>query len=526
MATVYLARTVGPGGFAAEVALKLTHTHLRETPGFALDLLEEAKLVSRIRHHNVVPVIDVGEDPRGIYLVMEYVEGDSLAGIFRKEPAIPLPIAGRFILDALAGLHAAHELRGEDGQLVGVVHRDFTPHNILVGIDGVARLADFGIAKAATRLGHTRVGMVKGKIAYMPPEQAKGQPLDRRCDVWAAGVVAWEMFGGQRLYGDDEDIAILLKVATQPPPPLSSVAPKVPQALSDAVAQALTMDCDQRCPTAAELARLLGNALRGSVGVADPSEAAEWMLRLVWPRVSERRMQAAEIRARRDSTSGTSVERAAVSGSTSRAALTGPTAPTALSEPTALLPTRVVTGESETRFTDGVSVVTQRATGPLGLTRQRVGLVALAIALLAVVVVWSLTPQERSAPRTVEPTSMVVPVVELSSTASGAPAAPSFRLRIHSSAPLAVLRVGGRDTGVMRGATDLTMDLDDISDPSVAVNLDAVSTDGRHAAILVAPGAREATITFPQASPPAVRPPPAHAASHAAPLASSPYHYN
>src|SRR5580704_13773364 len=189
MATVYLARTVGPGGFTTEVALKLTHAHLRENPEFSHDLLEEAKLVARIRHHNVVPVIDVGEDPRGIYLVMEYVEGDSLAGLFKRAGStrpIPLAIAARFMLDALEGLHAAHELRDEAGQLLGLVHRDFTPHNILIGTDGVARLADFGIAKAATRLGNTRMGMVKGKIAYMPPEQAKGLTLDRRCDVWAA----------------------------------------------------------------------------------------------------------------------------------------------------------------------------------------------------------------------------------------------------------------------------------------------------------------------------------------------------
>jgi serine/threonine-protein kinase len=504
MATVYLARAAGPGGFAAEVALKLTHAHLRETPGFAFDLLEEAKLVSRIRHHNVVPVIDVGEDPRGIYLVMEYVEGDSLAGIFRIEPSMPLPIAGRFILDALAGLHAAHELRDEDGQLVGVVHRDFTPHNILVGIDGVARLADFGIAKAATRLGHTRVGMVKGKIAYMPPEQAKGQPLDRRCDVWAAGVVAWELFSGQRLYSeDDDDVATLLKVATVTPPTLSSVAPHVPAALSDAVAYALTMDREQRCPSAAELAWLVSNALRSSVGVAEPTEAAEWMKRLVWPRVSERRMRVAEMRALRDRTS---TERAA-----------------APPEPTALLPTRVVADQAETRFTDGVSVVAQPGNRSLALTRQRVGIAALALAVaFSVVVVWRLTPGDVSASKGGQSTSTEAALPAPSSTATGAPSAPTSRLRLHSGAPLATLRVDGRDAPVVRGATDVTLDLD-VTDPGAAVTIDAVSTDGRHAAILVAPDAREVTLAFPAAAA-GVRPPPTHAPSHTAPLSPNPYH--
>ncbi|HEY6459439.1 MAG TPA: serine/threonine-protein kinase, partial [Polyangiaceae bacterium] len=225
MATVYLARAVGTGGFSTEVALKLTHAHLRTSTEFTNDLVEEAKLASRIRHRNVVAIIDVGDDPQGVYLAMEYVEGDTLAGIFRAKPRIPQPLGVRILLDSLAGLHAAHELRDEGGQLVGLVHRDFTPQNILVGIDGVARLADFGIAKAATRLGHTRTGIVKGKIPYMAPEQAHGVVLDRRCDVWAAGIVAWELFAERRLYRNDDDVSTLLRVATERPPLLRTVVP-------------------------------------------------------------------------------------------------------------------------------------------------------------------------------------------------------------------------------------------------------------------------------------------------------------
>src|ERR1700722_6743241 len=185
MATVYLATTRGPMGFEAEVALKLTHPHLHESTEFSADLLEEAKLAVRIRHLNVAAVLDADVDPHGVYLVMEYVEGDTLAGLMKATPLMPKPMALRVLVDALAGLHAAHELAGEDGKLLGLVHRDFTPQNIGGGTGGVARLTDFGIAKAATRLGHTRTGFVKGKIGYMAPEQAKGAPLDRRSAVWA-----------------------------------------------------------------------------------------------------------------------------------------------------------------------------------------------------------------------------------------------------------------------------------------------------------------------------------------------------
>ncbi|HEX8793102.1 MAG TPA: serine/threonine-protein kinase, partial [Polyangiaceae bacterium] len=146
MATVYLACVRGPMGFEAEVALKLTHPHLRESAEFAADLLEEAKLAVRIRHRNVAAVIDAGVDPLGVYLVMEYVEGDTLSGLNKGGKPLPKKMAMRVLVDALAGLHAAHELRDENGELLGVVHRDFTPHNILVGTDGVARLTDFGIA--------------------------------------------------------------------------------------------------------------------------------------------------------------------------------------------------------------------------------------------------------------------------------------------------------------------------------------------------------------------------------------------
>jgi hypothetical protein len=291
MATVYLARARGAHGFENEVALKLTHAHLRESPELAAELLDEAKLTVRIRHRNVVSVLDAGDDPCGIFLVMEYVEGDTLEGL-RKPSAggpPPAPIAARILLDALAGLHAAHELRDEGGRPLGLVHRDFTPHNILVGRDGVARLSDFGIAKAGTRAGHTRVGNVKGKAGYMAPEQATGAPLDRRCDVWAAGVIAWEAFAGRRLHAGDDDFATMLKVVTERPPRLGEVNAAVPPEIGDVVASALEMEVADRCPTAACFAKALAAACREHGGVAETDEVAEWVARAVGQKLAARR---------------------------------------------------------------------------------------------------------------------------------------------------------------------------------------------------------------------------------------------
>ena len=294
MAAVYLARSRGVGGFQREVAIKLTHPHLRSNPDFAADLIEEAKLAVRIRHPNVVPIVDVGEDAEGVFLVMDYVEGDSLSGLLRRgieagEP-LPLGIGMRILIDALAGLHAAHELLDDSGRPLGIVHRDFTPQNLLIGIDGVARLADFGIARAAGRVGQTRVGTVKGKITYMAPEQARSRTLDRRCDVWAAGVVAWELLAGRRLHENVEsEVGLMYKIVSEPPPRLRTVVPQVSQQFDHAVASALMLEADERTPSAAMLARDLTAACRAYGHLAELDEVAAYVQRVVGPKLARRR---------------------------------------------------------------------------------------------------------------------------------------------------------------------------------------------------------------------------------------------
>jgi serine/threonine-protein kinase len=292
-ATVYLARTRGVAGFEREVALKLVHAHLRGDEESRLHLLEEARLAARIRHPNVVPVTEVDADACGVFLVMDYVEGEALSGLVRllrdQNHRLPPRLIARIMNDSLAGLHAAHELRDAQGQLVSLVHRDFSPQNILLGIEGVTRLADFGVAKAASRTVRTKTGLVKGKVAYMSPEQARGHKVDRRCDVWAAGVVVWELITGRKLYDHEDDVATLLSVVTEEPPRLSTVMQGVPPALDEAVAYALTSDVNNRCPSAEAFRCMLESAWDECGGMATTPELGAFVRQTVGQKLAERR---------------------------------------------------------------------------------------------------------------------------------------------------------------------------------------------------------------------------------------------
>ncbi|HEY1695469.1 MAG TPA: serine/threonine-protein kinase [Polyangiaceae bacterium] len=545
MATVYLARAVGAGGFSTEVALKLTHAHLRTSTEFTNDLVEEAKLASRIRHRNVVAIIDVGDDPQGVYLAMEYVEGDTLAGIFRAKPRIPQALGVRVLLDSLAGLHAAHELRDEGGQLIGLVHRDFTPQNILVGIDGVARLADFGIAKAATRLGHTRTGIVKGKIPYMAPEQAHGVVLDRRCDVWAAGIVAWELFAERRLYRNEDDVSTLLRVATERPPLLRTVVPDLPEPIEAAVAHALTMDANARTPTAQAFAKELWAACRDTAGIAEIDEVAGWMESVILPRVSGRRMQAAMAKLERESVQVTRVERSSPSGSQS-VAFVQPAGPSAVQTayldrppmPTEALPT--IASEHETKaFTDGVSVVARAKTGR-SLRASPRSLVAVGVAALLAVVgftAWHFTGSHSDPSRSASPPGAAaalapgpssVPLAPTGSAAAPSPiAAPrSMRLRLHGNAEIAFVRVNDRPIAIGAPASTVNVRFTTGDDTS-SLAIDATALDGRRSSVVVPAGISDVTLDFhgpvPAQAPVRTVPVRVTNAPAAAPLAPSPY---
>jgi serine/threonine protein kinase len=283
----------GLGGFQRQVALKLTHAHLKDLPGFKEELLEEAKLAVNVRHPNVVPVLDVGADSNGLFLVMEYVEGDTLSAICKAlakgSALIPMRIGMKILVDVLAGLHAAHAICDAMGSPLGLVHRDFSPQNILVSLEGVAQLSDFGIAKARTRIGNTEVGTIKGKLTYLAPEQAQCRPLDRRADVWAAGVIAWEIAAGSPLFSKSDEVSTLLKIISEPPPLLRTKRPNIDRALEQVIASALTIDREERCPDAATFRRRLIDACTAVEELADTDEVAAFMHKTVGRRLKERR---------------------------------------------------------------------------------------------------------------------------------------------------------------------------------------------------------------------------------------------
>jgi eukaryotic-like serine/threonine-protein kinase len=213
MATVHFGRQLGEVGFSRTVAIKRLHAHFAADPEFASMFYDEARLAARIRHPNVIPTIDVVANTGELFLVMEYVPGDTLArlskGIRDGGGRIPHRIVASIVVGVLHGLHAAHEAKDERGAPLGIVHRDVSPQNVHVGTDGVARVLDFGVAKASGRIQTTRDGQIKGKLAYMSPEQLRGADVNRSSDIYAVGVMLWELITGQRLFvGDNEGVVV------------------------------------------------------------------------------------------------------------------------------------------------------------------------------------------------------------------------------------------------------------------------------------------------------------------------------
>jgi eukaryotic-like serine/threonine-protein kinase len=258
MATVHLARHFGSGGFARLAAVKRLHPNFAKDPEFAAMLLDEARIAARIRHPNVVPTLDVVAEGGELVLVMEYVEGESLARLAQAAKARGQRLDPGFVaavmVGVLHGLHAAHEATGERGEALGVVHRDVSPQNVMVGVDGVPRLLDFGVAKAAGRMQVTRQGEIKGKPRYMPPEQLLGHEIDRRADIYAAAVVLWEMLTGQRMIDAADDRAIVVAVFEREIDPPSRLVPGLAPVFDDVIARGLAKDPALRFPTAEAMA--------------------------------------------------------------------------------------------------------------------------------------------------------------------------------------------------------------------------------------------------------------------------------
>ena len=261
MAAVHVGRLVGPVGFSRTVAIKRLHPQFAKDPEFVTMFLDEARLAARVRHPNVVPTLDVVAAQGELFLVMEYVQGESFARLLHVTKSngqrIPRDIVCSVLASVLHGLHAAHEAKSERGEALGIVHRDVSPQNILVGVDGIARVLDFGIAKAAGRAQVTREGQVRGKMAYIAPEQLQHGSANRKADVYAAAVVLWEALTGERLFLADSEAATIARVLTGEVVPPSSLVPDVPAELDAVVMRGLKRDPSERFETARDMARAL-----------------------------------------------------------------------------------------------------------------------------------------------------------------------------------------------------------------------------------------------------------------------------
>jgi serine/threonine-protein kinase len=320
MATVHFGCSLGAGSFSRVVAIKRLHAHLARENEFVRMFLDEARVAARIRHPNVAPTLDVVATDREIFLVMEYVHGESLSKLLaamrtrrdaaRKDAAphssrsgapssrhdatpqsIPLPIAAAIAVGLLGGLHAAHEATDERGESLQIVHRDVSPQNLIVGADGVARIVDFGVAKAVGRLQQTQTGEIKGKFGYMAPEQVNGSPVTRAADLYAAGVVLWEALTGRPLFTAEGDVQLAAQVLLGDVQPPSRHAQGIPAELDAIVMCALDREPSRRFRTARDMA----HAIQSTVPVANASRVAEYVQGLSGAVLQKRERRLAEI---------------------------------------------------------------------------------------------------------------------------------------------------------------------------------------------------------------------------------------
>jgi serine/threonine-protein kinase len=274
MATVHFGKLFGDGGFQRIVAIKVPHTPFVRDPQARAMILDEARIVAAIHSPNVVATLEVLEENGTIHQVMEYADGPSLAELLKREPAVPLPIALAIVQGMLEGLHAAHEVKDASGRNLDVVHRDVSPQNVVVAADGTPKLLDFGIASALGKLHLTQPGEVRGKVSYMAPEQVQAQPLDRRVDVYAAGVVLFQLVTGELPFTGDDFAATALLHVLGPVPDVAARRPDVPIGVREVIERALAKERRDRFATARAMAEALAAT---EVAPASKAQVAEWV---------------------------------------------------------------------------------------------------------------------------------------------------------------------------------------------------------------------------------------------------------
>ena len=430
MATVHYGTLIGPAGFSRTVAIKRMHPHFAEDPDFVSMFLDEARIAARVRHPNVVPTLDIVAEEGELSLVLEYVQGETFARLLRaaslRRERVPIPIVAAIVSSALHGLHAAHSATSERGEPLGLVHRDVSPQNIIVGVDGVARVLDFGIAKAVGRLQSTREGQLKGKLAYMAPEQIQREGVTCRTDVYAASIVLWEALAGRRLFEAEDEAAVLKKALDAPVDPPSTYAPDIPPALDAIVMKGLSRDPAGRFATALEMA----TAIEESVGVALPQVVGRWVGQTASEAIAKQTARVAEI----ESASGIIP---APPGRSSASSSVSAVAPTPSSSGRALStddPTTIVSQPSS------ISVATpQGGTAPRRVARRVIVVgVAAVVALGVVVAVVAATRSGSSAVSPAPPSSATPSAIAFDSAAvAPSPPAPSPPPPASSSASVA-----------------------------------------------------------------------------------------
>lgn len=281
MAEVYRAKSLGVHGFEKIIGIKRILPALAEDAEFVQMFVEEAKIAGRLRHANITRIFELGKVDGTHFIAMEYVFGKDLLQIRKRLEQggmrMPVAMAAWILANVLAGLDYAHRQRGPDGQPLGIIHRDISPQNVLISYDGLVKLCDFGIAKAASRATQTVAGVVKGKLGYMSPEQISGRPIDHRSDVFAASTVLWELLTGERLFGKGTDFEVLERVRDAKADPPSTLAPEVTQVLDAVVMRGLARDPDDRWETAGDMHEALMAVLMSYQPPFSTARLAEWM---------------------------------------------------------------------------------------------------------------------------------------------------------------------------------------------------------------------------------------------------------
>jgi serine/threonine-protein kinase len=281
MAEVFLARQQGVEGFERRVAIKRILPHLSDSTEFRSMFLDEARLAAQLTHPNIIHIYDFGKVEDYFYIAMEYVEGVDLGRLIKhaRNTPVPFELIARVLADICAGLHYAHNITDGAGKRLNVVHRDVTPQNVLVTYDGIVKVVDFGIAKATWQASRTRPGVVKGKYAYMSPEQVEGRSLDARSDVFSVGICMYELMTGMPLFRRDNVVEAMKEIRDGKPIHLEQFRSDIPSELQEVLRRALETARDQRYATAAAMQLDLERYLKGAAGMATPQQLSEFLRR-------------------------------------------------------------------------------------------------------------------------------------------------------------------------------------------------------------------------------------------------------